>query len=131
VCTGMKVHVTQKPRHFFISWTTISFYTSVSYGTVYGELSKLIVEYVLNCIVNLDCRNMNCGMFYVPRIWQLVKKLNSSRCLIKHFIMNIVAYLLKARTVEPGKQPLLANGSETTLVSRQRPHNKERNSGRC
>jgi hypothetical protein len=31
-----------------------------------------------------------------------------------------VAYLLKARTVEPEKQPLLANGSETTFVSRQR-----------
>jgi hypothetical protein len=29
-----------------------------------------------------------------------------------------VAYLLKARTVEPEKQPLLANGSETTFVSR-------------
>jgi hypothetical protein len=33
---------------------------------------------------------------------------------------DIVAYLLKARTVEPEKQPLLANGSETTVVSRQR-----------
>jgi hypothetical protein len=33
---------------------------------------------------------------------------------------NIVAYLLKARTVEPEKQPLLANGSETTFVSIQR-----------
>jgi hypothetical protein len=31
-----------------------------------------------------------------------------------------VAYLLKARTVEPEKHPLLVNGSETTLVSRQR-----------
>jgi hypothetical protein len=31
-----------------------------------------------------------------------------------------VAYLLKARTVEPQKQPLLANGSETIFVSRQR-----------
>jgi hypothetical protein len=30
-----------------------------------------------------------------------------------------VAYLLKARTVEPEKQPLLANGSET-FVSTQR-----------
>jgi hypothetical protein len=28
--------------------------------------------------------------------------------------------LLEARTVEPEKQPLLANGSETTFVSRQR-----------
>jgi hypothetical protein len=28
--------------------------------------------------------------------------------------------LLKARTVEPEKQPLLANGSETIFVSRQR-----------
>jgi hypothetical protein len=32
-----------------------------------------------------------------------------------------VAYLLNARTVEPEKQPLLENGSETTLISRQRP----------
>jgi hypothetical protein len=31
-----------------------------------------------------------------------------------------VEYLLKARTVEPEKQPLLANGSETTFVARQR-----------
>jgi hypothetical protein len=31
-----------------------------------------------------------------------------------------VAYLLKARNVEPEKEPLLANGFETTLVSRQR-----------
>jgi hypothetical protein len=30
-----------------------------------------------------------------------------------------VTYLLEARTVEPEKQPLLANGSETTFVSRQ------------
>jgi hypothetical protein len=31
-----------------------------------------------------------------------------------------VAHLLTARTVEPKKQPLLANGSETTFVFRQR-----------
>jgi hypothetical protein len=31
----------------------------------------------------------------------------------------IVAYLLKARTVKPEIKPLLANGSETTFVSRQ------------
>jgi hypothetical protein len=31
-----------------------------------------------------------------------------------------VAYFLKARTVEPEKQLLLANGSETIFVSRQR-----------
>jgi hypothetical protein len=31
-----------------------------------------------------------------------------------------VIYLLKARTVEPEKQLLLANGSETTVFSRQR-----------
>jgi hypothetical protein len=31
-----------------------------------------------------------------------------------------VAYLLTARSVEPEKLPLLANGSETTFVSRQR-----------
>jgi hypothetical protein len=31
-----------------------------------------------------------------------------------------VEYLLKARTVEPEKQPLLANGSETTFISSHR-----------
>jgi hypothetical protein len=31
-----------------------------------------------------------------------------------------VAYLLKAKTVKPHKQPSLANGSETAFVSRQR-----------
>jgi hypothetical protein len=34
-------------------------------------------------------------------------------------INDTVAYLLKARTVEPEKHPLLANGSETTFVSGQ------------
>jgi hypothetical protein len=33
---------------------------------------------------------------------------------------HIVTYFLEARTVEPEKQPLLANGSETTFVARQR-----------
>jgi hypothetical protein len=31
------------------------------------------------------------------------------------WLQDIVAYSLKARTVEPEKQPLLANGSETTF----------------
>jgi hypothetical protein len=31
-----------------------------------------------------------------------------------------MTYLIKARTVEPEKQPLLANDSEITFVSRQR-----------
>jgi hypothetical protein len=48
---------------------------------------------------------------------------------------NIVAYLLKVRIVEPDKQPLLANGSETTFVSRHRARNRQRNcwaaDGRC
>jgi hypothetical protein len=35
--------------------------------------------------------------------------------------MRTVACLLKSRTVDPDKQPLLVNGSETTFVSRQRP----------
>jgi hypothetical protein len=41
--------------------------------------------------------------------------------------LHIVAYLLKVRTgiVEPEKQPLLANGSETTFVSRQQPQDKQ------
>jgi hypothetical protein len=34
-------------------------------------------------------------------------------------MMYIVAYLLTARTVEPEKQPLLANSSKTTFVSGQ------------
>jgi hypothetical protein len=41
-------------------------------------------------------------------------------------IYIIVSYLLKARTVEAEKQPLLANGSERTFISRQRPQNKAR-----
>jgi hypothetical protein len=35
-------------------------------------------------------------------------------------LLRIVVYLLKERTVELEKQPLLANGSETTFVFRQR-----------
>jgi hypothetical protein len=34
-------------------------------------------------------------------------------------------------TVEPEKLPLLANGSETTFVSRQPPRNEQRNNVRC
>jgi hypothetical protein len=37
---------------------------------------------------------------------------------VVHFI--IVAYLLKESSVEPEKRPLLANGSETITVFRQR-----------
>jgi hypothetical protein len=41
----------------------------------------------------------------------------SAEALLRFYLdEDIVAYLLKARTVEP----LLANGSETTFVSRQR-----------
>jgi hypothetical protein len=40
------------------------------------------------------------------------------------------AYLLKARTVEPERQPLLANGSETTSVSRQLSRKRQRNNAR-
>jgi hypothetical protein len=32
----------------------------------------------------------------------------------------------QARNVEPGEQPLLENGSETTFLSRQRPRNRQR-----
>jgi hypothetical protein len=48
-----------------------------------------------------------------------------------HFQGNIVkanstvVYLLKAKSVETEKQPLLARGSETTFISRQRPRNKQ------
>jgi hypothetical protein len=46
-------------------------------------------------------------------------------------VLNTVAYLLRARTETPEKQPLLANGSETTFVYSQRPRNKQRNNVRC
>jgi hypothetical protein len=46
---------------------------------------------------------------------------------ISLIIIYIVVYLFKATTVKPEKQPLLANGSETTFVSRQRPRNKQGN----
>jgi hypothetical protein len=39
---------------------------------------------------------------------------------IVFYAICIVAYLLKARTVEPEKQPLLASGSETIFVSSQK-----------
>jgi hypothetical protein len=39
--------------------------------------------------------------------------------------VNIVPYLLTARTMEPEKQALLVNGSETTFVSRQLPQKKK------
>jgi hypothetical protein len=38
---------------------------------------------------------------------------------------SAVAYLLKARTAEPEKQPLLVNGSETSFVSRQQLQNRQ------
>jgi hypothetical protein len=38
--------------------------------------------------------------------------------------------MLKERTVEPDKQLLLANGSETTFVSRRWPQNKQLNNVR-
>jgi hypothetical protein len=58
-----------------------------------------------------------------------------NRLLVNHWRENLKSYitvacLLKARTVEPEKQPLLANGSETTFVYRQRPLNKQRNNVR-
>jgi hypothetical protein len=47
------------------------------------------------------------------------------------FQFYIVAHLLKASTVEPEKQPLPENGSETTFVSRQRPRDRQRTDIRC
>jgi hypothetical protein len=44
-------------------------------------------------------------------------------CVFNEVTGLTVAYLLKARTVEPGKRPLLANGSKRTFYSRQRPRN--------
>jgi hypothetical protein len=34
-----------------------------------------------------------------------------------HFVQDNVAYVLKARSMEPEKQLLLANGSEPTIIS--------------
>jgi hypothetical protein len=44
-------------------------------------------------------------------------------CLFSYSYHSNVTYLLQARYVKPEKQPLLANGSETTFVFRQRPGN--------
>jgi hypothetical protein len=43
---------------------------------------------------------------------------------VSEYTNDIVAYLLKAITVEPEKQPLLENGSGTTFVARQHIHDK-------
>jgi hypothetical protein len=50
--------------------------------------------------------------------------------LLKLIDTHIVAYLLKARTIEPEKQPLLANDSKTTFVFKQRPQKKQ-DTSRC
>jgi hypothetical protein len=53
----------------------------------------------------------------------LVEKSKRKRQFEKHTRTpeeNIAVYLLKARTVEPEKQPLLVNGSETAFVYRKR-----------
>jgi hypothetical protein len=50
---------------------------------------------------------------------------SSIRCWFSTPSWHTAAYWLKAITVEPEKQPLLANGSETTFVSTQRPRNKQ------
>jgi hypothetical protein len=46
------------------------------------------------------------------------------------FLGKYCGILLKARTVEPQKQPLLANGSET-FFSRPRPRNKQQYNVHC
>jgi hypothetical protein len=40
---------------------------------------------------------------------------------LRSYRIHIVAYMIIERTVEPEKQPLLANSSETTFISRQWP----------
>jgi hypothetical protein len=52
-------------------------------------------------------------------------------CLEVSFVLYIVAYLFKARSVEAEKQQLLANGSETTFISRQQPRNSQQNNVHC
>jgi hypothetical protein len=49
-----------------------------------------------------------------------VLKPNGVSIFILLVTVSIVTYLLIARTVDPEKQPLLANGSESTFVSMQR-----------
>jgi hypothetical protein len=53
-----------------------------------------------------------------------INPINTIFFFVIHF--NIVAYLPKARTVEPEKQLLLANGSET-FISKQWPQNEQQN----
>jgi hypothetical protein len=59
-------------------------------------------------------------MLYGP-FFSLTYNANTSRSLGNaigsHFVQDIVENLLKARTVEPEKQLLLVNGSETTFIS--------------
>jgi hypothetical protein len=58
-------------------------------------------------------------------------EMDSGICGAKFNFNIIVAYLLKSRTGEPEKQPLLANGSKITFISTQWPRNKQRNNIRC
>jgi hypothetical protein len=58
-----------------------------------------------------------------PTMESTTSQLNPLQSFIPYFPIvhfNIVADMLKARTVEPDKLPLLANGSQPTFVSWQR-----------
>jgi hypothetical protein len=50
---------------------------------------------------------------------------------VKQAVKCVAVYLLKAGTVEAEKQLLLANGSETTFISRQQPQNRQQNGVHC
>jgi hypothetical protein len=58
-------------------------------------------------------KTVRIGSFYTVRAQFIL-------CLYTKIKVNTVAYLLKATTVEPEKQPLLVNSSETTFIFRQR-----------
>jgi hypothetical protein len=60
------------------------------------------------------------------------------KCLKEKYCLHILLGLehlrdsgLDERTVETERQPLLANGSETTFISWQRPRNREWKDLRC
>jgi hypothetical protein len=58
--------------------------------------------------------------YYAYQQRVIVLKPNRVSIFILLVTVSIVAYLLKARTVERENKPLLANGSETTFLCRQR-----------
>jgi hypothetical protein len=65
----------------------------------------------MDCTYTSGCYT-NCSTIFTSKDYEAKTSINLFQITFHH----IVAYLLKARTVEPEKQPLLANGSETTFI---------------